>query len=612
MCGIVGYLGTREAAPILLGCLQRLEYRGYDSAGVGLLLPGGNLEITRSTERLSGLETKLTRLNGHALAARAGIGHTRWATHGRPTEENAHPHRSPDGKLAVVHNGIFENFRELREELSAFGLFQVTQTDTECFPLLMSLLMSQGASFEDAFRAAVRRMEGKYALACVHADHPGKILLARSGPTLVVGFGQGESFIASDVAPLLQHTRDVVFLEDGDIAELTEAGLSIIDHTEKPAERPRVSIDWEESGAELGSYRHFMHKEIFEQPAAVARTIDAYVRNDEIALELPYGDDFWRRLERVVVLACGTSWHAGLVGKFLIEGLARVPVDVDYASEYRYRFPIATENTLAIAITQSGETADTIAALLEAKSLGARTLAICNAAGSQATRAAEGTLLTRAGPEIGVASTKAFTTQLTVLTLLALDIARRRGAADPELLDRLLRGLRDLPPLIERVQSKESQLESLANASYRDRNALYLGRGALYPIALEGALKLKEISYIHAEGYPAGEMKHGPIALIDREMPVLALMPSDGNRERTLSNLQEAAAREAKIIGFVDEGERALDEVASAVVELPATERRLAPILYSVPLQLFAYHVAALRGCDVDRPRNLAKSVTVE
>jgi glucosamine--fructose-6-phosphate aminotransferase (isomerizing) len=483
MCGIVGYLGTREAAPILLGCLQRLEYRGYDSAGVGLLLPGGTLEITRSTERLTGLETKLTRLNGHALAARAGIGHTRWATHGKPTEENAHPHRSPDGKLAVVHNGIFENFRELREELSAFGLFQVTQTDTECFPLLMSLLMSQGASFEDAFRAAVRRMEGKYAIACVHADHPGKILLARSGPTLVVGFGQGESFIASDVAPLLQHTRDVVFLEDGDVAELTEGGLSIIDHAEQPAERPRVSIDWEESGAELGTYRHFMHKEIFEQPAAVARTVDAYVRGDEVALELPYGDDYWRRLDRIVVLACGTSWHAGLVGKFLIEGLARVHVDVDYASEYRYRFPIATENTLAIAITQSGETADTIAALLEAKSLGARTLAICNAAGSQATRAAEATLLTRAGPEIGVASTKAFTTQLTVLTLLALDIARRRGAADPGLLARLLRGLRDLPPLIERVQAKESQIESIAMASYRDRNALYLGRGALYPIA---------------------------------------------------------------------------------------------------------------------------------
>ncbi|HVR20426.1 MAG TPA: glutamine--fructose-6-phosphate transaminase (isomerizing) [Polyangiaceae bacterium] len=612
MCGIVGYLGTREAAPILIDCLQRLEYRGYDSAGVGLLLPGGNLEVTRSTERLTGLASKLGAMNGHALAARVGIGHTRWATHGKPTEDNAHPHRSPDGKIAVVHNGIFENFRELREELSAFGLVQVTQTDTECFPLMMSLLMSQGAGFEDAFRAAVRRMEGKYALACVHADHPGKILLARSGPTLVVGFGEGETFIASDVAPLLKHTRNVAFLEDGDVAELTTAGLSVIDHLEQPATRPVVSIDWDATAAELGSYRHFMHKEIFEQPAAVSRTIDAYVKDGEVALDLPYGDEFWARLDRIVVLACGTSWHAGLVGKFLIEGLARVHVDVDYASEYRYRLPIASENTLAVAITQSGETADTIAALMEAKSLGARTLTICNAAGSQATRLAEATLLTRAGPEIGVASTKAFTTQLTVLTLLALEIAKRRGSASSETLERLLVGLRELPALLERVQAKESQIEAIATASYRDRNALYLGRGSLYPIALEGALKLKEISYIHAEGYPAGEMKHGPIALIDREMPVLALMPADGNRERTLSNLQEAAAREARIIGFVDEGERGLDDVASAVVELPATERRLAPILYSVPLQLFAYHVAALRGCDVDRPRNLAKSVTVE
>jgi glutamine---fructose-6-phosphate transaminase (isomerizing) len=612
MCGIVGYLGTREAAPILVDCLKRLEYRGYDSAGVGLLLPEGSLEVTRTTERLTGLTAKLDRLNGHALAARAGIGHTRWATHGRPTELNAHPHRSPDGKIAVVHNGIFENFRELRDELSAFGLVQVTQTDTECFPLLMSLIMSHGSSFEDAFRAAVRRMEGKYAIACVHADHPGKILLARSGPTLVVGFGEGEAFVASDVAPLLPHTRNVVFLEDGDVAELSDAGLAVIDRTEQPATRPVVSIDWEATGAELGNYRHFMHKEIFEQPQAVARTVDAYVRDGEVALDLPYDDDFWQRLERVVILACGTSWHAGLIGKFLFEGLGRVPVDVDYASEYRYRFPIATENTLAIAITQSGETADTIAALLEARSLGARTLTICNAPGSQATRAAEAALITRAGPEIGVASTKAFTTQLTVLTLLALHVAKRRGSASQEVLERLLSGLRELPELIERVQTRESQIESLALASYRDKNALYLGRGLLYPIALEGALKLKEISYIHAEGYPAGEMKHGPIALIDRDMPVLALMPADGNRERTLSNLQEAAAREAKIIGFVDEGERGLDDIAQAVVELPVTERRLAPILYSVPLQLFAYHVASLRGCDVDRPRNLAKSVTVE
>jgi glucosamine--fructose-6-phosphate aminotransferase (isomerizing) len=612
MCGIVGYLGKREAAPLLLDCLRRLEYRGYDSAGLGLILGEGKLTITRSTERLVGLEQKLVRLNGEASGAHLGIGHTRWATHGKPTEGNAHPHTSPDGKLAVVHNGIFENFRELKAELSAFGFVQSTQTDTECFPLMMSLLMSQGAGFEDAFRAAVRRMEGKYALACVHADHPGKMLLARSGPTLVVGFGDGETFVASDVAPLLPHTRKVTFLEDGDVAELTSSGLSIIDGKDCVVSRPPLSVEWDATAAELGGYRHYMHKEIFEQPAAIARTLDAYVRGDDIVLGLPFGEDFSRNFERVVILACGTSWHAGLVGKFLIEGLARVPVEVDYASEYRYRAPMASEKTLCIAITQSGETADTVAALGLASSLGARTLAICNAAGSQATRLAEATLLTRAGPEIGVASTKAFTTQLAVLTLLALDIARRRGTADVETVSRLLRALRELPLAIERVHGLESRIEELADVTSQAKSALYLGRGSLYPIALEGALKLKEISYIHAEGYPAGEMKHGPIALIDRDLPVLALMPSDANRERTLSNLQEAAAREAKLVGFVDEGERALDDVAHAVIELPLTEHRLAPILYAVPLQLFAYHVAVLRGCDVDRPRNLAKSVTVE
>jgi glucosamine--fructose-6-phosphate aminotransferase (isomerizing) len=410
----------------------------------------------------------------------------------------------------------------------------------------------------------------------------------------------------------LPHTRDVAFLDDGDVAELTLAGLSIIDRAEQPAARPRVRVEWDASAAELGGYQHFMHKEIFEQPAAIARTVEAHVSGDDVRLDLPFGDAFMKSVDRVVILACGTSWHAGLVGKFLIEDLARIPVEVDYASEYRYRRPIGSNNTLAIAITQSGETADTIAALHEASSLGARTLAICNVAGSQATRAAEATLLTRAGPEIGVASTKAFTTQLAVLALLALDIASRRDSASPETRKGLLRGLRELPGRIERIHGLESRIEALAMASYQARNALYLARGALYPIALEGALKLKEISYIHAEGYPAGEMKHGPIALIDGELPVLALMPADGNRERTLSNLQEAAARDAKIIGFVDEGERALDEVALGVVELPVTERRLAPIVYAVSLQLFAYHVAVLRGCDVDRPRNLAKSVTVE
>ncbi len=611
MCGIVGYLGTRPASPILLDCLKRLEYRGYDSAGLGLVL-GGGIQVTRGAGRLVGLEEKVSRLNGHASAALVGIGHTRWATHGRPTEENAHPHSSPDGKIVVVHNGIFENFVELRAELSFSGLAPVSQTDTECFPLLVHLLMRGGLGFEEAFALAVKRMRGKYALACLHADHPDKILLARSGPTLVVGIGDGEYFVASDVAPLLRHTRNVVFLEDGDIAELTAKGLSVVDHTQQRIERPIQRIEWDESAAELDGHRHYMHKEIFEQPVAVSRTVEAHLADGKVHIELPALEDAWGSIDRVAILACGTSWHAGLVGKFLIERLARLPVDVDYASEYRYRSPIVSERTLAIAITQSGETADTIAALREARALGARTLAICNAVGSQITRAAEGTLITHAGPEIGVASTKAFTTQLALLSLLAIKLGRVRGTLDEAASAELIASLRVLPAQLESVRALESQIESIALRRHATKDALYVARGPLYPIALEGALKLKEISYIHAEGYPAGELKHGPIALIDSEMPVIALMPNDQHRERTLSNLQEASARDAKIIALVTEGDHALDDVAEAVLELPLTHPALAPILYAVPLQLLAYHMAVLRGCDVDRPRNLAKSVTVE
>ncbi|HEY3499055.1 MAG TPA: glutamine--fructose-6-phosphate transaminase (isomerizing) [Polyangiaceae bacterium] len=611
MCGIVGYLGTREAAPLLLDCLKRLEYRGYDSAGLGLLCPSGP-EITRTTQRLTGLEEKVTKLNGHALGARVGIGHTRWATHGRPTELNAHPHTSPDGKILVVHNGIFENFLELRAELSAYGLTPATQTDTECFPLLMSLLMSRGMGFEDAFHAVARRMQGKFAVACLHADHPGKIMLTRSGPTLVVGVGPSEYFVASDVSPLLPHTREVVFLEDGDVAELTSEGLRVRDAREIAVERKPTRVDLDPGAAELDGYRHYMQKEIFEQPAALSRTLAAHQEGGELALDLPFEPDFWQGLERIVILACGTSWHAGLVGKFLIENLARVPVEVDYASEFRYRAPILNERTLAVAITQSGETADTIAALREAARLGARTLAICNAAGSQITRIAEGTLLTHAGPEIGVASTKAFTTQLSVLALLALQAGAARGGADPQKATELHAALRALPEQITRVFALEERIAEVATRWYRVNDMIYIARGQLYPIALEGALKLKEISYIHAEGYPAGELKHGPIALIDSDLPVVALMPNDEHRERTLSNLQETMAREANVIAFVSEGERALDGAAHAVFELPETHPLLSPILYAIPLQMLAYHIALLRECDVDRPRNLAKSVTVE
>jgi glucosamine--fructose-6-phosphate aminotransferase (isomerizing) len=611
MCGIVGYLGNRPASPILLDCLKRLEYRGYDSAGLGLHLDGG-IEVFRGAGRLVGLETKLQGLNGHAARAQVGIGHTRWATHGKPTEENAHPHTSPDGKIVIVHNGIFENFLELKAELSFAGISPRSQTDTECFPLLMHLLMREGVGFEEAFALALSRVHGKYALACLHADHPGKILLARSGPTLVVGLGDGEYFVASDVAPLLPHTRDVAFLEDGDIAVLTVAGLRVLDRAQNQVERAPQRIDWEEGATELDGHQHYMHKEIFEQPKALQRTFEAYVQNEQLNLNLPMLNDAWQSIDHVAILACGTSWHAGLVAKFLIEHLARLSVDVDYASEYRYRAPIVSGKTLAIAITQSGETADTIAALREAKELGARTLAVCNAVGSQITRIAEGTLITCAGPEIGVASTKAFTTQLDVLALLALELGRARGTLDPASSAEILAALRALPEQVRQVRALESQIQSLALQYYAARDALYVARGSLYPIALEGALKLKEISYIHAEGYPAGELKHGPIALIDSKMPVIALMPNDQHRERTLSNLQEAAARDGRIIAFVSEGDHSLDGIAAAVIELPDVHPCVAPLLYSVPLQLLAYHIALLRGCDVDRPRNLAKSVTVE
>jgi glucosamine--fructose-6-phosphate aminotransferase (isomerizing) len=558
------------------------------------------------------LETKVKKLNGHALGARVGIGHTRWATHGRPSETNAHPHRSSDGKVAIVHNGIFENFAAIKAELKTFGHHPQSDTDTECFPMLLAHLLSQGQELNAAFTNAVRAMHGKYAIACVHADHPGKLLLARSGPPLVVGIGRGEYFVASDVTPLLRHTRSVIYLEDGDIGELTAEGLRVWNQDERPVSRRSQQITWDASGAELGAHAHFMQKEIFEQPEAIARTIEAYLSGDDIALGPPFSDDFANGIGRVSILACGTSWHAGLVGKFFIERLARIPVDVDYASEFRYRDPVIRDDTLAIAISQSGETADTVAALQEAASRGARTVAICNVVGSQVARLAEGSLFTRAGVEIGVASTKAFTTQLAVLALLALELGRARGTLSKATFRELVDELRQMPERVQQVHALDASVKTLAAEWFRAPSALFLGRGPLYPVALEGALKLKEIAYIQAQGYPAGEMKHGPIALIDDKMPVIAVVPKDEHRDRMLSNLQEAVARGAPVLAFVDENETSVDAFARTVIRMTPVHPILAPILYSIPLQLFAYHVAVLRGCDVDRPRNLAKSVTVE
>ena len=611
MCGIVGYIGDQGAAPLLVDGLRSLEYRGYDSAGVALSRGDGSFTVIRASGKLSNLAAKVDRSDTTPL----GIGHTRWATHGRPTEENAHPHLSQDGKVVAVHNGIFENFLELRAELRAAGVTFTSETDTECFPQLVALIMRRdGLSFQDAFFAAVAKVRGIYALACLHADDPDRILAARSGPPLCIGLGEGATFLASDVVPLLPHTRRVIFLEDGDLAILTREGAEILRIDGQAVSRQVQVIPYDPVAAEKGGYKHFMQKEIFEQPQALSNTLlnRLPVNGEMIPLDLPWSDEELRAIRRVTIVACGTSWHAGLVGKFYLEQLARVGTDIDYASEFRYREPVVEPGTLALGITQSGETADTLAALKEAAARGARTLVICNAQGSTATRQCDATLLTHAGPEIGVASTKAFTTQLALLLLLALRIGEAKGTLDPKLRDELLQGLRELPAHLERALALEPQMRKWAQAWQEAGDFLYLGRGPLYPVALEGALKLKEISYIHAEGYPAGEMKHGPIALIDAHLPVVALLPTDQHREKTLSNLQEAAAREGRILGLATDGDDGLAGIAESVVHLPAVNPWLAPILYTIPLQLLSYHVALLRGCDVDQPRNLAKSVTVE
>ncbi len=613
MCGIVGYVGQRSAPPLLIDCLKRLEYRGYDSAGVALVM-GGEIRVTRAQGKLSRLSAKLDHeINGHAAMARVGIGHTRWATHGRPTEENAHPHKSQDGKVVVVHNGIFENFLELRQELEHAGYRLSSETDTECFPILVSHLMRQGQPFDVAFRSAIQRIHGIYAIACLHQDDPERVFVARSGPPLVIGLGDGETFLASDVTALVQHTRDVIFLEDGDMAELTLERVRVFGQHGQEVTRPVHQIAWDAESVDLGMHQHYMQKQIFEQQQALAATIaERLTPEGGVELGLPWSNEELQSVDRVLILACGTSWHAGLVGKFFLEELAGMAVEVDYASEYRYRAKVSSERALAIAITQSGETADTLAALAEAERRGAKTLAICNVMGSQATRQAAASLLTMAGPEIGVASTKAFTTQLATLLLLALKLGEARGKLSPELRATLVSELRGLPAKLDAMRSLEPAIRALAERWQGAHSALYLGRGALYPIALEGALKLKEISYIHAEGYPAGELKHGPIALSDRELPVIALMPDDEHRSRTLSNLQEAAARDGRLLAFVTQGETGLDAVADAKLELPRVHPLLNPIVFAVPMQLLAYHVAVLRGCDVDQPRNLAKSVTVE
>ena len=625
MCGIVGYVGSKRVVPVIIDGLRRLEYRGYDSAGIAVAGNGEGLQVRRAEGKLRNLEEAI-RLK--PLDGTYGIGHTRWATHGRPTEENAHPHRDCTGKIVVVHNGIIENYLQLKKQLVEEGHKFTTETDTEIIAHMLERYMKSangnghGMSLEDALRKSVKQMTGVFAVACISADEPNKIVAARNGPPAVIGLGKDEYFVASDVPAILYHTRDLFFLADGDVAVITPQGVKLTDFDGNAIERQVQHVTWDPIMAEKGGFKHFMLKEIFEQPRAVRDTTLGRVSLDSGKVfldEMDITEAEFKATTKVNIAACGTSWHAGQAGKFMIERLARVPVEVDYASEWRYRDPIVEKDAITMLITQSGETADTIAALREARAKGSKTLGICNVVGSMVTREANGTIYTHAGPEIGVASTKAFTAQLTALFLFALHLAEVRGEVNAEEAKKLISELQRIPTKLETLLAREEDTEDLAKEYHRAQDFLFLGRGIHYPIALEGALKLKEISYIHAEGYPAGEMKHGPNALIDEDLPVVIIATKDENDpgsvlryEKTMSNLKEVKARSGVVIAVATEGDDDIKEAADHVLYVPAAPELLAPILEIVPLQLLAYHIAIRRGCDVDQPRNLAKSVTVE
>ncbi len=619
MCGIVGYVGSKRVVPVIIDGLRRLEYRGYDSAGIAVAGNGDGLQVRRAEGKLRNLEEAI-RLK--PLDGTYGIGHTRWATHGRPTEENAHPHRDCTGKIVVVHNGIIENYLQLKKQLKEEGHNFQTETDTEIIAHLIERYMKKGSTLEEAVRCSAKIMTGVFAISVISADEPNKIVSARMGPPAVIGLGKDEYFVASDVPAILYHTRDLFFLADGDLAIITPQGVKLTDFDGNPIERQVQHVTWDPIMAEKGGFKHFMLKEIFEQPRAVRDTTLGRVSLDSGKVfldEMEISEAEFKSLKKINIAACGTSWHAGLAAKFMIERLARVPVDVDYASEWRYRDPIVGEGEVTMLITQSGETADTIAALREARAKGSKTVGICNVVGSMVTHEANGTVYTHAGPEIGVASTKAFTAQLTAAFLFALYLAEVRGEVIPDQAKKLIAELQRMPAKLEAVLSREEETEDLAKEYHRVTDFLFLGRGIHYPIALEGALKLKEISYIHAEGYPAGEMKHGPNALIDERMPVVIIATKDNDDkdsvlryDKTLSNLKEVKARSGVVIAIATEGDEEIKESADHVIYVPAAPDILSPILEIVPLQLLAYHIAVRRGCDVDQPRNLAKSVTVE
>jgi glucosamine--fructose-6-phosphate aminotransferase (isomerizing) len=606
----MGYIGDQDASRILVDGLRKLEYRGYDSAGVATLNGSGSIDMRRTVGKLANLEDALSE---KPLAGHIGIGHTRWATHGPPSEENAHPHRA--GKVVVIHNGIIENFLELKKSLEDRGRTFHSETDTEVISQLIDHHMDEGMEFMTAARTAVQELEGSFAIVVLSDDDRSRLLTAKTATPIVIGLGEGENFVASDVPAILEHTRRVLYLEDGEMAEVTREGVVVSTFDGTPVEREATHISWDPVTAQKGGFKHFLRKEIDEQPQALIDTMLGRIRQEKGDVALPeieaLGTD-WSKIKRIYLTACGTSWHAGLVGKFVLEEMTRIPVDVDYASEFRYRNPILGPDTLLLAISQSGETADTLAAVEEAKEQGAPVLSICNAVDSSIARKSDAVLYTHAGPEISVASTKAFTTQLTALYLLSLHVGRHLGRLDEEKGRALVHNLVNLPQLVTESMQCSKQISKIARKYGHAEDFLYLGRGVNYPVALEGALKLKEISYIHAEGYPAGEMKHGPIALIDEQLPVVVLLPRDPMYPKTLSNLKEVEARGGRIIAITDAPTPELEEIAWEVVTIPQAHHLLAPILLTIPMQLLAYEIACYRGTDVDQPRNLAKSVTVE
>jgi glucosamine--fructose-6-phosphate aminotransferase (isomerizing) len=614
MCGIVGYVGSRDATPVLLDGLRRLEYRGYDSAGIAVVGNDGVVRVARSEGKLGNLTVKIAQ---NPPPGRFGVGHTRWATHGRPSEENAHPHRDASGRVVVIHNGIIENFLSMKQRLQREGVRFLSETDTEV--VAQALGAAQKAEPDTPFAEIVRKtaasFEGMFALVLFSADEPGVLYALKWGPPIVLGLGTGENFVASDATALLAYTRDLIFLEDGDLARVTASGVTVTGFDGKPRERLLQRVPWDAVSAEKGGYPHYMAKEIAEQPTVVIETIgnklslETGLFNEE---EMGVPRALLKEIDRVQIVACGTSWHAGLVGKFLLEEIARIPADVDYASEFRYRSPLVDGRTLVLGISQSGETADTVAALKEARRLGARTTGVVNVPGSAIARMVDGVIATHAGPEIGVASTKAFSTQLVALALFAHYVKSARAPGEAPVDGAFLAGLGRLPGALHEALALEPEIEKVARRLEKARDVLFLGRGAHYPIALEGALKLKEISYLHAEGYPGGEMKHGPIALIDDALPVVGLAPDDALYEKIASNLREAKARDGIVIALVNPGDADVSTFADAVMTMPKIHPALQPIVSVVPLQLLAYHVARRRGCDVDQPRNLAKSVTVE